>query len=646
MKPMSVAEKIIRAHLVEGEYAPGAEIGIRIDQTLTQDATGTMVYLQFEKLGISRVRTELSASYVDHNLLQADFRNADDHRFLQSAARRFGLHFSRPGNGIAHQVHLENFGKPGRTMLGSDSHTPTAGGLGMLAIGAGGLDVALAMAGEPYHIIVPKIFGIHLTGSLGPWVSAKDVILEMLRRFTVKGGVGKIIEYYGPGVESLSVPDRATIANMGAELGCTTTVFPSDKRTREFLKAEGREDVWTKLVADKNAKYDETAEIDLGALEPLIACPPGPDNVKKVSELEGIEVAQVLTGSCVNSSLRDLMIVAAALEGRTVNQGVTMDINPGSRQALLNLAAAGGVESLLRAGARIQQPGCLGCIGMGQAPATGSVSLRTFPRNFKGRSGTPDDAVYLCSPETAVAAAIFGKITDPRKLGDYPAVKQPKKFVTDSSGIVFPLPEAEAEMVEIVKGPNIVSLQDFDPLPEDLDGEILIKAPDNATTDDILPAGASILPLRSNIPAISEYTFTRLDKSFPERAKQKGGGFVAGAINYGQGSSREHAALAPRFLNVRAKITKSYARIHKANLVNYGIVPLLFKNEADADRVAVGDRVEIRGIRSALLNGDTEMTISVGGRETPVLLDLSARDREIIAAGGTLNFVRKKLSGM
>jgi len=643
MKPMSVTEKIIREHLVEGEFSPGTEIAIRIDHTITQDATGTMVYLQFEKFGLDRVRTELSASYVDHNLLQADFRNMDDHRFLQTSAMRYGVHFSRPGNGILHQVHFERFGAPGKTMLGSDSHTPTAGGLGMLAIGAGGMDVALAMAGLPFHLVCPKVIGVKLTGELQPWVSGKDVILELLRRLSVKGGVGKVVEYYGPGVDSLAAGHRATMGNMGAELGATSTVFPSDDRTREFLEAQGRGDAWVELEADDGVEYDENVEIDLSEVEPMIAKPYSPDNVVKVKDIEGLKVGQVITGSSVNSSFRDLMIVARALENRNVHPDVSMDVNPGSRQVLENVAEQGGVMPLLKAGVRIQQSGCLGCIGMGQAPGSGVVSLRTFPRNFKGRSGTDDDQVYLCSPETAVAAAIFGEVTDPRKIGECPEIRDPEKFITDDGNIIPPLPLEEAKKVKVEKGPNIISLPDFEPLPDDIEGKVLIVAPDNTTTDEIMPAGAKVLPLRSNIPAISEFVFTRLDQDFPARAKEQGGGIVVGKENYGQGSSREHAALAPRHLQVRAKIVKSFARIHRANLINYGIVPILFKNDEDAEKLELGDSLEIKGIRKAVENGANEIAIESGKGEITGILELSKRERDILLAGGLLNYVRKKL---
>lgn len=643
MMPMTLTEKIFRAHLVEGEFLPGGEIGIHIDHTLTQDATGTMVFLQLEKLGLDRVKTEISASYVDHNLLQTDFRNADDHRFLQSAARHYGVYHSRPGNGVSHQVHMERFGAPGKTLLGSDSHSTSAGGIGMIAIGAGGLDVALAMAGMPYHCIVPKTFGVKLTGKLRPWVSGKDVILEMLRRFTVKGGVGKVIEYYGPALEHLAVSHRQTICNMGAELGATTSVFPSDKHTRLYLEANGRGNQWTELSADEGAEYGEHTEINLDELESLIACPHSPDNVVKVREIEGLEVGQAIVGSSVNSSFRDLMIVVKALEFRSIHESVSFEVNPGSRQVLENVAAHGGVMTLLKAGARIHQPGCLGCIGMGQAPATGAVSLRTFPRNFKGRSGTDNDQVYLCSPETAVAAAIFGVVTDPNKIGPCPEVAEPLEYITDDGAIIPPLPPDEARDVEIVHGPNIVALENFEPLADTLEGEILLKTGDNVSTDDIMPAGNKVLPLRSNIPAISEFTFTRIDKGFPERAKKKGGGFVVGGMNYGQGSSREHAVLGPKHLGVKAKIAKSFARIHRSNLINYGIVPLLFKDPADYDKLKTGASLRIAGIRGALEKGDEEIVAAVNGWGIMLELKFSGRERAVLLAGGELNYVREHL---
>lgn len=620
---------------------PGEEISIHVDQTLTQDATGTLVYLEFESLGIPRVKTELSASYVDHNLLQTDFKNADDHRFLQSMAAKYGVYFSRPGNGISHQVHLECFGSPGKTLLGSDSHTPTGGGIGMLAIGAGGLDVALAMAGKPFYLKAPGILGVRLTGEFSPWVSAKDVILEMLRRFSVKGGVGKVIEYFGPGVSTLQVPDRATIANMGAELGATGTVFPSDENTRRFLEAQGRGERWKEFLSDPDAEYEEITEIDLSSLEPLIACPSSPDNVRKVSDVAGTQVHQVIVGSSVNSSFRDLMITALAMKGRTTHPRVSFEINPGSRQVLENVAAKKGLLYLIHSGARIHQSGCLGCIGMGQAPGSGTVSLRTFPRNFPGRSGTQEDQVYLCSPETAVAAAVFGEITDPRRLGDYPRVELPERFIINDENILPPAGDPSA--VEIVRGPNIQPFPDLAPLAEELEGEVLLKVGDNITTDHIMPAGNQVLPLRSNIPAISAFVFRAVDASFSERARQREVGFVIGGENYGQGSSREHAALAPRYLGVAAKIVKSFARIHKANLINFGILPLEFSDPLDYDKVAQGDKIRIPGVKKILAGGGNEIPVLVGDRKIMTRISVSERERAALIAGGLLNLMRKEL---
>ncbi len=639
---LSVTEKIIAAHIVKGDLTPGEPIAIKIDQTLTQDATGTMAYLEFEAIGIDRVKTELSVSYVDHNLIQSDFRNADDHRFLQSIAARYGIHFSRPGNGICHQVHLERFAVPGKTLLGSDSHTPTAGGCGMLAIGAGGLDVAMAMAGQPFHLNMPEVIGIHLTGELSPWVSAKDVILELLRRLSVKGGVGKVLEYFGPGVKTLSVTDRGAIANLGTELGATGTVFPSDEVTLRFLKAQDREDDWKELLPDENVNYSEVIEIDLSSLEPMIACPSSPDNVVKVKEVSGKEVSQVIIGSCANSSLRDLTIAAKALEGRSINPNVSFEINPGSRQVLENSDVSGVLRTLIHAGARIHQSGCLGCIGMGQAPATDTISLRTFTRNFPGRSGTKNDQVYLCSPETAVASAITGKITDPRELGEAPRVEMPEKFIINDNGIIPP--PKDGTKVEIIRGPNIKPLPDFEPLPEELEAKVVLKVGDNITTDHIMPAGSKILPLRSNVPAISEYVFSAIDPDFPKRAKDSGNVIIVGGENYGQGSSREHAALAPRYLGVRAKLVKSFARIHKANLINFGIVPMTFEDPSDYDRINQDDTLTIPGIRNALLTGAKTVTIKSSGGDTfQARLELSERDRYILAAGGLLNWVRAEL---
>jgi aconitate hydratase len=636
----TVAEKIIKEHLIEGEMTIGEEIAIKIDQTLTQDATGTMAYLQFEAIGLPQVRTELSVSYVDHNLLQTDFKNADDHRYLQTAAAKYGVYFSSPGNGVSHQVHLERFGKPGKTLLGSDSHTPTNGALGMVAIGAGGLDVALAMSGQPFYLNFPKIVGIRLTGKLRPWVSAKDGILEILRRLTVKGGVGCIMEYFGPGVETLDVPSRSTICNMGAELGATTSIFPSDESTRKFLKSQGRVDCWKKIIADENADYDEVIEIRLDELEPLIACPTSPGNVVRVKEIAGKEVNQVIVGSSCNSSFRDLMVVAKAVEGRHADPGVSFEVNPGSRQVLENVAAENGVLSLLRAGARIHQSGCLGCIGMGQAPATGTISLRTFPRNFPGRSGTVNDQVYLCSPETAAAAVLTGKITDPRELGECPVVKIPEKFLIDDSSL-FP-PSDHPEGVEILRGPNIKLLQAMAPLNDVLEGEVLIKVADNISTDGIMPAGAEILPLRSNIPAISEYVFSRIDPGFSDRAKKAKGGFIVGGENYGQGSSREHAALAPRYLNVKGIFAKSFARIHKSNLINFGILPLEFRSGDDYKRTKKGSKIRIENVRSLVKRGETEIPVKIDDKVSNLSLTVSNREREIVLAGGLMNYTKKK----
>ncbi|MFP3866952.1 MAG: aconitate hydratase [Desulfobacteraceae bacterium] len=636
----TVTEQIIAAHLAAGQLAKGEEIALSIDQTLTQDATGTLAYLEFESLNLPRVRTQISVSYVDHNLLQTDFKNADDHRFLQSVAARYGINFSPPGNGICHQVHLERFSVPGQTLLGSDSHTPTAGGAGMVALGAGGLDVALAMAGQPFYLIMPEIMGIRLTGHLPPWVSAKDVILELLHRLSVKGGMGTILEYFGPGVKTLTVSDRATIANMGAELGATTSVFPSDSQTKRFLALQGRGQSFRPLKATGTKGFGAIVDLDLGSLSSLIACPSSPDNVKEVREVEGTPVHQVIIGSCSNSSFRDLMVVARALEGRQVHPQVSLEINPGSRQVLENVALAGGLVTLLKAGARVHQPGCLGCIGMGQAPATGTVSIRTFPRNFPGRSGTQDDQVYLASPETAVAAAIFGEIVEPRRLGDYPRVVTPRRYLIDRGHIQTG--GSEALPGEIVRGPNIKPFPELTPLPESWEGEILLKVGDNITTDHIMPAGSQILPLRSNIPAISEYVFAAVDADFPPRARQKGEGAVIGGENYGQGSSREHAALAPRYLGVRVKLAKSFARIHQANLINFGILPLIFENPADYDRLAVGSRLRLPDLRRRLLAGEERLPVEVDDETIWVRLNLSERHRQIVATGGLLNWTREK----
>jgi aconitate hydratase len=612
----TLAEKIIKEHLVEGEMRSGSEIGIRVDQTLTQDATGTMVYLEFESLGIPRVRTELSLSYVDHNIIQTDFKNAEDHRFLQSMAAKYGLYLSPPGNGVSHHVHRERFGIPGKVLIGADSHTTTGGCLGMLAVGVGGAEVAMAMAGKPLYINFPKLWGMRLTGELKPWVSGKDVILELLRRYSAKGGLGKIVEFFGPGLASLDMSARATIANMGVDMGATAIVFPSDAETRSYLKRNRRGGDWKELGADPDAHYDEITELDLSSIEPLIACPHNPDNVKTAAELDGMDVAQVIIGSSTNGSYRDLMIAAKVTEGKKVHDTVSFEINPGSRQTLENVAMMGGFLALTHTGARIHQPGSLGCIGMGQAPAHGTVSLRTMPRNFKGRSGTKDDAVYLCSPETAAASALFGKITDPRKLGAYPEVEYPDVFGFNEDWIIPPAKDPES--VEILRGSNIKPFPDLGPLEETVTGEVLLKVGDQVSTDIILPGGNRVLPFRSNIPAVSQFVFDIVDESFPARAKEKGGGIIVGGENYGQGSSREHAALAPRYLGVRAKIVKSFARIHKANLVNFGIVPLEFMNPSDYDQINQGDTIRIPKIRERVARGDEV-------------------HRRILIAGGLLN---------
>jgi len=642
----NLTQKILEAHLLEGGLVPGEEIGIKIDHTLLQDATGTMAMLEFEALGIDRVRVELAAQYVDHNLLQTDSKNADDHRYLQTACVRFGIHFSRPGNGISHQVHMERFGIPGKTMLGADSHTPGAAGVSMLAMGAGGLDVALAMAGSPYYFPCPRVLGVRLAGELPDWVSAKDVILDMLRRYDVKGCVGKIVEYYGPGVKSLSATDRETIGNMGTELGATTTIFPSDERTREYLEAQGRGHVWVPLTADEGAEYDEHDEIDLSRLEPLIACPSSPGNVVPVRKVAGIKVEQAIVGSSVNSSFRDLMVVARIVEGRAAHPDVSLHINPGSRQVMENVLSHGGLLALLQAGARVHQSGCLGCIGMGQAPGTGQVSLRTFPRNFPGRSGVENDQVYLCSPETAAAAALKGVITDPRDLGKemtYPCIKDPERYIISEAAIVFP-GEAGGK-AEIIRGPNIKSFPTLDALPETLVGEVALKVEDNISTDSIMPAGNEVLPLRSNIEAISEFVFYQIDPNFAKVAKEKGAVVVVGGENYGQGSSREHAALAPRYLGVRAKIAKSFARIHKANLCNFGILPLVFTDPKDYERVKRGARLVFRDIRARVERGDREIPVQTDGVTFVTLLDVSERQRRSVLAGGTLNYVKGQLRG-
>ncbi len=636
---LNLTQKIFKEHLVSGEIVAGKEVAIRIDQTLTQDATGTMAYLQFEALGLDRVKTELSVSYVDHNMLQTGFENADDHRYLQTVAARYGIVFSRPGNGICHQVHLERFGKPGKTLLGSDSHTPTNGGVGMIAIGAGGLDVALAMGGEAFHLSMPKVVQVKLTGRLQPFVSAKDVILELLRRLTVKGGVNRIFEYTGEGVLSLSVPERSTITNMGAELGATTSIFPSDERTREYLKAQGREKDYRAYAADPGASYDETVEIDLDTLEPLIAQPHSPDNVVKVRDIQGIPVSQVAIGSCTNSSFKDLMTISHLMKGKMVSPGVSLGFSPGSRQTLEMISQNGVLGNMITAGARLLESACGPCIGMGFAPPSGGVSVRTFNRNFEGRSGTKDAKVYLASPEVAAACAITGVITDPRDLGvTFEQIEIPSEYVLDDRMFIFP--QADGKDVEIMRGPNIKPLPTRDRIASQIKGKALLKVGDNITTDHIMPAGAKVLPLRSNVPAISQYVFEAIDPTFPKRAKEEGGGFIIGGNNYGQGSSREHAALAPMYLGIRGVITKSFARIHLANLINFGILPLTFVNESDYDKIDAGDVLELE--TANLDKKPLTLKNVTKGISIPVTHALSSRDLDIVAAGGTLSYVKSR----
>ncbi|MBI2471236.1 MAG: aconitate hydratase [Planctomycetes bacterium] len=633
----NIVQKIFGLHLVSGKLKAGEEIAVSVDQTLTQDATGTMAYLQFEAMDIPKVKTKLSVSYVDHNTLQTGFENFDDHLFLQSIAKKYGIWFSKPGNGICHQVHLERFSVPGNTLLGSDSHTPTCGGLGMIAIGVGGLDVAIAMAGGPFYITMPKVVLVKLSGALKLWVTAKDVILELLRRLTVKGGVGKIFEYGGEGLKTLTVTERATITNMGAELGALTSIFPSDAQTKKYLKMQGREGVWKPLKADPSAKYDEVVEIDLSVLEPMIARPHSPDNVCKVSEIKGIKVHQVCIGSCTNSSYHDLMVAAAMLKGRKVHPEVSLTISPGSRQVLEMITKNGALADMVSAGARIIEVACGPCIGMGQAPPSGGVSVRSFNRNFEGRSGTADAQVYLVSPETAIATAISGVISDPGDFGDPIVIKYPKSFIIDDSMIIPP--SEKPEEVIIIRGPNIKPLPKKEPIPEILKGDVLLKVGDNITTDHIMPAGAKVLPLRSNIPAISEFVFEKVDKEFVKRAKEKGGGFLVGGVNYGQGSSREHAALAPMYLGVKAVIAKSFARIHRANLVNFGILPLTFENENDYNLFEQGDTIELPDIRNKLKSeGKITLKNITKNKEVKVAHNLTAREIDILCVGGLLNY--------
>ena len=639
----TLAQKIIRAHCVEGTMQVGEDIALKIDQTLTQDATGTMAYLEFEAMGVERVKTERSVAYIDHNTLQSGFENADDHRFIQSIAKKHGIYFSRPGNGICHQVHLERFGAPGKTLIGSDSHTPTGGGIGMLAFGAGGLDVAVAMGGGAYHITMPKMVRINLTGKLSGWVAAKDIILEVLRRMSVKGGVGKIIEYGGEGVKTLSVPERATITNMGAELGATTSIFPSDEITKAFLEAQGRGDVYVELAPDADAVYDEVIDIDLSKIEPAAAMPHSPDNVKSVREIGPIKVDQVCIGSCTNSSLLDMMKVAAILRGKTVAESVSLSIAPGSKQVYNMLAQNGALADLIAAGARILECACGPCIGMGQSPNSAGVSLRTFNRNFEGRSGTADGQVYLVSPEVAAASALTGVLTDPRTLGDEPQITLPKEFLINDNMIVEPASVEDAKDIEILRGPNIKPFPKTQPMPAEICAEAVLKVGDNITTDHIMPAGAKILPYRSNIPYLSNFCFGVCDTTFPERAKAAGTGFVIGGANYGQGSSREHAALVPLYLGIRAVIVKSFARIHCANLVNAGILPLTFANEADYDRVSQGDRLCLPDVRARLQKGEALTLVNETTGETIELAHaLSDRQVQILLCGGLLDYTREQ----
>lgn len=638
----TIGQKLIKSHLLEGEMIPGTEIGIRIDQTLTQDATGTMAYLEFEAMGVERVKTELSVAYIDHNTLQTGFENADDHRFIQSVAKKRGLLFSKPGNGICHQLHLERFGKPGKTLIGSDSHTPTGGGIGMLAIGAGGLDVAVAMGGGTYYTTMPKMVLVNLTGKLSPWVSAKDIILEVLRIMSVKGGVGKIIEYGGEGVKTLSVPERATITNMGAELGATTSVFPSDEITKSFLKAQGREEDWSELKSDEDAVYDEIINIDLSALTPMAAMPHMPDNVKTVKEIGNIEINQVCIGSCTNSSLLDLLKVAAILKGKKIAPNVSLTISPGSMQVLNMLSLNGALSDILSAGARLLECACGPCIGMGQSPNSAGVSLRTFNRNFEGRSGTADAGIYLVSPEVAAASALTGVLTDPRDLGEMPVITMPERFIINDNMIEAPASVEDADSVEVIYGPNIKPFPSSTDLPEDIEAPAILKVGDNITTDHIMPAGAKILPYRSNIPYLSNFCFRQCDENFAARCKEAGKGFIIGGANYGQGSSREHAALVPLYLGIKAVIAKSFARIHCANLINAGIMPFTFANADDYDKIDTDDILSLDGIREKITNGSAVVLRNVTKNETYELAyDYSDRQTAMILAGGLLNYTKK-----
>lgn len=637
----TIAQKIIKNHLISGDMTVGSEIALKIDQTLTQDATGTMAYLEFETMGLKRVKTEKSVAYIDHNTLQSGFENADDHRYIQSVAKKHGIYFSRPGNGICHQVHLERFGKPGKTLIGSDSHTPTGGGIGMLAMGAGGLDVAVAMGGGAYYITMPKMYKVNLKGKLKPFVSAKDISLEILRILSVKGGVGAIIEWGGEGIKTLSVPERATITNMGTELGCTTSIFPSDEITREFLKSQGRENDFVELKSDDDAVYDKVIEINLDTLVPLIACPHSPDNVVEVASLKGTKVDQVCIGSCTNSSLLDMLKVAALLKGKTIKPSVSLSVSPGSKQVLSMLSDCGALSDILASGARLLECACGPCIGMGFSPNSAGVSLRTFNRNFEGRSGTADAGVYLVSPETAVAAALTGEITDPRLLGEMPEIKMPTVFKIDDTAVLNPEREETAQEVDILRGPNIKPFPTSKKVLDSLNAEVSLKVGDNITTDHIMPAGAKILPYRSNIPHLSQFCFGVCDKSFPERAKELGESIVVGGINYGQGSSREHAALVPMYLGVRAVITKSFARIHVANLINAGIIPLTFKNADDYDKINEGDKLSLNNIYDGMDKGIIVLKNETNGEEIELVCNFTDRQKSILKAGGLLAYTKE-----
>ncbi len=638
---LTIAQKIIKEHLVSGDMTPGSEISLKIDQTLTQDATGTMAYLEFETMGLKRVKTEKSVAYIDHNTLQSGFENADDHRYIQSVTSKHGIYFSRPGNGICHQVHLERFGKPGKTLIGSDSHTPTGGGIGMLAMGAGGLDVAVAMGGGAYFITMPKMYKVNLTGKLKPYVTAKDISLEILRILSVKGGVGAIIEWGGEGIQNLTVPERATITNMGTELGATTSIFPSDEVTREFLKAEGREQDYIPLSSDSDAVYDKVIDINLDELKPLIACPHSPDNVVTVESLKGTKVDQVCIGSCTNSSLMDMLKVAAMLKGKVISPSVSLSISPGSKQVLGMLADCGALSDIIASGARILESACGPCIGMGFSPNSAGVSLRTFNRNFEGRSGTADAGVYLVSPETAVAAALTGEITDPTTLGGSIKIKMPKKFKIDDSAVIAPAPESCADSVEVLRGPNIKPFPESKPQVDNFTAEVALKVGDNITTDHIMPAGAKILPYRSNIPHLSQFCFGVCDKSFPERAKALGESIIIGGSNYGQGSSREHAALVPMYLGVRVVITKSFARIHVANLINSGIMPLTFKNADDYDKINQGDKLSLANVFDGMDKGVIMLKNQTSGEEIELVCNFTDRQKQILKAGGLLAYTKE-----